>query len=299
MQEAEVQTEMKNRYMPYGYGMAQGKIVVVISEAEVIRRIFKEYLSGDSLKTIAGTLTAERIPYLPDRWEWNKNRVDRILCDKRYLGTDEYEQIIDAAAFRQAQEIKLKRNTQTAYDKETVISPAVVPILCGKCGQPTIRRHDLRSRFLQKHTCENPDCNAEYRITDEKMLLLISTLLHQANLSQPKAEQREIPLEIRRTENEIARMLERPDTDADALKKRILECAALKYKAVSSGQAIYDKLRTDLDKATPSSLYTRKAVMETVKEIVLIDDDTIQLTLLNGQILGKEQINGTSYDGAD
>ena len=87
--------------------------------------------------------------------------------------------------------------------------------------------------------------------------------------------------------------------DADALKKRILECAALKYEAVSSGQAIYDQLRTDLDKATPSSLYTRKAVMETVKEIVLIDDDTIQLTLLNGQILGKEQINGTSYDGAD
>ncbi len=28
--------------MPYGYGMAQGKIVVVRSEAEVIRRIFKK-----------------------------------------------------------------------------------------------------------------------------------------------------------------------------------------------------------------------------------------------------------------
>ena len=131
------------------------------------------------------------------------------------------------------------------------------------------------------------------------MLLLISTLLHQANLSQPKAEQQEIPLEIRRTENEITRMLERPDTDADALKERILECTALKYEAVSSGQAIYDKLRTDLDKATPSSLYTRKAVMETVKEIVLIDNDTIRLTLLNGQTLGKEHINGTGYDSTD
>ena len=54
-----------------------------------------------------------------------------------------------------------------------------------------------------------------------------------------------------------------------------------------------------MDKATPSSLYTRKAVMETVKEIVLIDDDTIQLTLLNGQTFGKEQNNGTGNDGAD
>ncbi len=248
---------------------------------------------------IAESLTAEQIPFLPGKWEWNKNRIDRILCNKRYLGTEDYEQIIDAETFRQAQEIKLERNTQTAYDKEKVIFPAVVPILCGKCGQPTKRRHDRRSSFLQKHTCENPDCKAEYRINDEKMITLISELLNQTEPTLPKVEQQDAALEIRRMENEIARMLERPDTDADTLKDMILECAAMKYQAVSSGQCIYDKLRTDLDKTTPSSLYTRKAVMETVKEIVLIDDDTIQSTLPNGQILGKEKTNGTGYDSAD
>lgn len=287
---------MKNRYRPYGYGMVQGKIVIISSEAEMIRRIFKEYLSGASLKTIAETLTAEKIPYLPDKWEWNKNRVARILCDERYLGTDEYEQIVDTDTFLQAQEIKQERNTQTAYDKEKVISPAVVPILCGKCGHLTKRRHDRRSSFLQKHTCENPDCKAEYRITDEKMLMLISALLSHAEPAFPKTAQSDAALEIHRMENEIARMLERPDTDSDALKEMILECAALKYQAVSIGQAIYDKLRTDLDKTTPSSSYTRKAVMEMVREIVLIDDDTIRITLPNGQILGKELENGTGHN---
>lgn len=230
---------MKNRYRPYGYGMVQGKIVIISSEAEMIRRIFKEYLSGASLKTIAETLTAEKIPYLPDKWEWNKNRVARILCDERYLGTDEYEQIVDTDTFLQAQEIKQERNTQTAYDKEKVISPAVVPILCGKCGHLTKRRHDRRSSFLQKHTCENPDCKAEYRITDEKMLMLISALLSHAEPAFPKTAQSDAALEIHRMENEIARMLERPDTDSDALKEMILECAALKYQAVSIGPSPY------------------------------------------------------------
>lgn len=279
--------------------MEQGKTVIIPSEAENIQRIFREYLSGASLKTIAQTLTAEKIPYLPGKWEWNKNRIVRILCDERYLGTEDYEPIIDADVFRQAQEIRLERNTQTAYNKEMVISPAVVPILCGKCGHPTKRRNDRRSRFLQKHICENHECKEEYRINDEKMITLITELLAQAEPETPKSEQRDTALEMRRMENEIARMLERPGTDTDELKKMILECAALKYKAVSNGQAVYDKLRTDLDKTTPSSLYTRKAVMETIREIVLVDDDTIQITLSNGQILGKEQPNGTDYDSAD
>lgn len=51
---------MKNRYRPYGYGMVQGKIVIISSEAEMIRRIFKEYLSGASLKTIAEPLRQKR-----------------------------------------------------------------------------------------------------------------------------------------------------------------------------------------------------------------------------------------------
>lgn len=51
-----------------------------------------------------------------------------------------------------------------------------------------------------------------------------------------------------------------------------------------------------MDKTTPSSSYTRKAVMEMVREIVLIDDDTIRITLPNGQILGKELENGTGHN---
>lgn len=291
---------MKNRYRPFGYGMERGEGVVIPGEADVIRRIFQEYISGASLKTIAQALTAERIPYLPGKWTWNKNRVDRILCDKRYLGTEDYAPIVDTDVFHLAQETRRERNTQTAYNREKVISPAVVPILCGKCGHPAERRHDRRTAFQQKYVCQDPSCKAEYHITDDKMLMLISTLLGQAELTRPKEQLRDAALEIRRMENEIARMLERPDTDADVLKEMILECAALKYKTASKGQCIYDKLRADMGKAVSPSSYTRKTVMETVKQIVLKDDDTIEITLPNGQMLErKEQTNGADQGRTD
>ena len=53
----------KIRYIPYGYTMRNGQIVVDEAEAEVIRSIYDRYVSGDSLKTIAEQLTLKRVPY--------------------------------------------------------------------------------------------------------------------------------------------------------------------------------------------------------------------------------------------
>ena len=43
----------KIRYIPYGYTMRNGRTVISIEEAEIIREIFKAYLDGASLKAIA------------------------------------------------------------------------------------------------------------------------------------------------------------------------------------------------------------------------------------------------------
>ncbi len=112
---------MNNRYTPFGYCIRDGKTMVVSSEAEVITKIYSLYLSGESLKTIAALLTYEKVEFLPDRWNWNKNRIVRILDDTRYMGTERYASIISADVFQQAQEMKLSRNTQTGHDRTKVI----------------------------------------------------------------------------------------------------------------------------------------------------------------------------------
>lgn len=87
----------KIRYIPYGYTMQNGQIVVDEAEAEVIRGIYDRYVSGDSLKAIAEQLTLKRVPYTEKTAVWDKARVARILQNAKYTGSDDYDPIVDEA----------------------------------------------------------------------------------------------------------------------------------------------------------------------------------------------------------
>lgn len=50
----------QSRFIPYGYTMRNGKTIIEHSEADIIKEIFKEYISGASLKDIAESLTARK-----------------------------------------------------------------------------------------------------------------------------------------------------------------------------------------------------------------------------------------------
>ena len=52
---------MANRMISYGYGMESGKLVVIDSEAEIVRRVLREYIEGKLLQEIAD--------YLPEAGE--------------------------------------------------------------------------------------------------------------------------------------------------------------------------------------------------------------------------------------
>ncbi len=84
----------KIRYIPYGYTMRNGRTVISNEEAEVIREIFKSYLGGASLKTIAEELTDHQIPYTQKTATWDKARIARIINNAKYVGTEEYDPIM-------------------------------------------------------------------------------------------------------------------------------------------------------------------------------------------------------------
>ena len=72
-----------NRVIPFGYAVENGRHIPHPSESQIVRRVFADYLGGGSLLRIAQTLTAEKVEFLPGRFDWNKNRVKRILEDER------------------------------------------------------------------------------------------------------------------------------------------------------------------------------------------------------------------------
>ena len=99
---------LKNRSIPFGYCMVNGKYALNTLEAETVRKIFSDYISGKSLKTIAAEMT---IPYNMGKSVWNKNMVCRVIENKKYIGESGYPQIITTDDFGQAALIKAERNT--------------------------------------------------------------------------------------------------------------------------------------------------------------------------------------------
>ena len=99
---------LKNRNIPFGYCMVNGKYALNAPEAETVRKIFDDYIGGKSLKTIAAEMT---VPYNTGKAVWNKNMVCRVIENKKYIGENKFPKIISDKDFKRAAEIKTERNT--------------------------------------------------------------------------------------------------------------------------------------------------------------------------------------------
>lgn len=99
---------LKNRSIPFGYCMINGKYALNAPEAEAVRKIYSDYIGGKSLKTIAAEI---HIPYNTGKALWNKNMVCRVLENRKYIGASGFPPIVTAEDFEQAARIKAERNT--------------------------------------------------------------------------------------------------------------------------------------------------------------------------------------------
>lgn len=100
----------KNRNIPFGYCMINGKYAVNSVEADAVKQIFSEYSDGKSLNEIAAEMT---VLYQSSKPLWNKNMVKRVLENRRYIGECGYPQIIENQIFNDVQNIKSGKNTRT------------------------------------------------------------------------------------------------------------------------------------------------------------------------------------------
>lgn len=108
------------KHTPYGYEIINGQAVIIDEEAEKIRNILKNYLSGLSLMAAAG---AEGI-------NMKHAGVKKMLQNKRYLGDDFYPQIITQEQHDAVETELLKRamslgRTSLQKKTHTLVAPDV------------------------------------------------------------------------------------------------------------------------------------------------------------------------------
>lgn len=75
-------------HLPYGYCRFDCKIAIVDAEAEIVKRIFNEYLMGKNMEQIAASLNTDGIPFnnRGALQSWSKYTVGHILENEKYIG---------------------------------------------------------------------------------------------------------------------------------------------------------------------------------------------------------------------
>ena len=116
----------KIRTIPFGYSISNGKYITIYEEAEAVKQIFEQYISGKSLNEIAYNMM---IPYHSVKQKWNKHMVKRVLDNQRYMGENGFPEIIKQDVFYEAQQLKSERNNYVSRKDEKAaeiadVSPA-------------------------------------------------------------------------------------------------------------------------------------------------------------------------------
>jgi site-specific DNA recombinase len=155
---------------PYGYDNVKGEMVIIPEEAEIVKRIFTECLSGKGGSVIAKGLNKDSVPAKRGN-HWTSGTILSMLRNEKYIGDvlmqktysdsnynrhtntgekdqyyfkDHHEPIIDRAVFSKAQKIVSERAKKrdkkfkySGYQNRYALSGKIV---CGECGRSFKRK---------------------------------------------------------------------------------------------------------------------------------------------------------------
>ncbi|MBQ3077800.1 MAG: recombinase family protein [Clostridia bacterium] len=110
--------------LPYGYAREGNRIVIDEERAAVVRRIFRDYLSGVSTEALAQQLSAERVPCRYGDTRWSANAVRYILSNEKYAGDSLWQKYYttDTLPYR----CRLNKGERQAYFAEST-HPPILP----------------------------------------------------------------------------------------------------------------------------------------------------------------------------
>ena len=149
-----------SRFLGYRKG-ADGLPEIIPEEAEVVRRIYRDFIAGKTVDGIAKALTREGIPTPAGREKWQKKTVESILLNEKYKGEallqkvftvdfltkkvkknegevpqyyvkNSHPGIIDPTEWQLVQDEMKRRKEKAGYHHG--LSPFAGKIFCGECG---------------------------------------------------------------------------------------------------------------------------------------------------------------------
>lgn len=115
----------KNRILPFGYRISNGEIVTDTVEAMAVRKVFDEYIGGASYVEIAEFLQNMGVRYHANTPIWNRQMINRMIENRKYVGNEDYPQIITSELFDKALDIKKSKYIERRRKKVNIKLPAL------------------------------------------------------------------------------------------------------------------------------------------------------------------------------
>lgn len=152
--------------LPYGYVLKDNEIVFDEDKAEVIRKIFSEYLAGTNSDAIAAMLQAEDIPCRYGGTGWNSTSIRYILANEKYTGNSLWQKYYTTDTL--PYHCLLNQGQKVAYYVENTHPPIIsmseyeaVQLLMSQRGQLIAPVHNTPFPLRKKVYCGN--CGTVFR----------------------------------------------------------------------------------------------------------------------------------------
>lgn len=271
-----VMTVNHNRFMGYTKDK-DGNLVIEEREAEIVRRIYREYLEGKSLIQIARGLEADGVLTGAGKTKWRPETIRKMLSNEKYIGDallqktytvdfltkkrvkndgivpqyyveNSHEAIIPKDLFMQVQEEMVRRSNMKAGKKKRVYSSKYALssiVFCSKCGDIYRRiawnnrgKHSVVWRCCNRVEHGPSACDAE-TIPEEELQKVTVKAFNE--LYQHKENVFEILMaNIKKAIYESNDRLTPIDDQLQELQKELLKKANSKQKYDELVQEIYD-----------------------------------------------------------
>lgn len=270
----------QNRTVPYGYKIENGRLTTEPQEEKMVVQIFDRYANGESYLKIAQWLTASKIRYMPEKPQWNKNMVARILQNKNYLGNEKYPAILHDG-FPQSAEEQSKPYTNSMNKDIKILKPYLV---CGECGEKLSRR--LKATGEERWYCPNDTDHISLKVSDESLIQntieLQQKLLLSVKFNKPsKSDDKTLNLELIKLKNQIDLAMNEPTPNLEEIKESIMKLASEKYSILENiGEDSY--LSHTIEGLSDAELNSKLLTAITMN-IMVSRTKATELVLTNGQ----------------
>lgn len=276
---------MHNRQISYGYQIVNGEIQIIEDEVKIVKKIFDEYIKGNKMEQIATWLNEQQIPFFLNEVNWNKNKIDRIIENKKYMGEEKYIPIIDKETFNFANEIK-KRRGHRKIENNPKMDYLKTITYCEKCGRLLIRK--VQMGIKERWYCKN-GCLLKKPIEDLTMESGIKKAISKMDFNICKSQiQGETTYhqnaEIIRYTNEIYRSMEQQNISFQSIKQMILKTAALKFETCyADNYKIYtSNVLEETKKVIKEDDLSFDYLKNNIKKITINESLVLRVQLKNG-----------------